>query len=157
MGLSDPIELIIDAPNTPYILSGDGWDLTFRLYHPDENSGYTVYEEDTFTYQLAVFANPAIIAQGPAEPDAFLEGVDTTYTVTVQNLGTAQALGVSAALDCHGDVDILSTPEMHPLLASTESHTFTWDVRPRTIDWWEVDKDILCDASLSYLYVGPGE
>ena len=153
---SDPIELIIDAPNTPYILSGDGWDLTFRLYHPDENSGYTVYEEDTFTYQLAVFANPAIIAQGPAEPDAFLEGVDTTYTVTVQNLGTAQALGVSAALDCHGDVDILSTPEMHPLLASTESHTFTWDVRPRTIDWWEVDKDILCDASLSYLYVGPG-
>ena len=38
---------------------------------------------------------------------------------------------------------------MHPLLASTESHTFTWDVRPRTIDWWEVDKDILCDASLS--------
>ena len=153
---SDPIQLIIDAPNTPYILSGDGWDLTFRLYHPDENSGYTVYEEDTFTYQLAVFANPAIIAQGPAEPDAFLEGVDTTYTVTVQNLGTAQALGVSAALDCHGDVDILSTPEMHPLLASTESHTFTWDVRPRTIDWWEVDKDILCDASLSYLYVGPG-
>ncbi len=77
---SDPIQLIIDAPNTPYILSGDGWDLTFRLYHPDENSGYTVYEEDTFTYQLAVFANPAIIAQGPAEPDAFLEGVDTTYT-----------------------------------------------------------------------------
>ena len=153
---SDPIQLIIDAPNTPYILSGDGWDLTFRLYHPDENSGYTVYEEDTFTYQLAVFANPAIVAQGPAEPDAFLEGVDTTYTVTVQNLGTAQALGVSAALDCHGDVDILSTPEMHPLLASTESHTFTWDVRPRTIDWWEVDKDILCDASLSYLYVGPG-
>ncbi|MGB0515355.1 MAG: hypothetical protein ACPGKR_00230 [Poseidonia sp.] len=153
---SDPIQLIIDAPNTPYILSGDGWDLTFRLYHPDENIGYTVYEEDTFTYQLAVFANPAIIAQGPAEPDAFLEGVDTTYTVTVQNLGTAQALGVSAALDCHGDVDILSTPEMHPLLASTESHTFTWDVRPKTIDWWEVDKDILCDASLSYLYVGPG-
>ena len=153
---SNPIQLIIDTPNTPYILSGDGWDLTFRLYHPDENSGYTVYEEDIFTYQLAVFANPAIVAQGPAEPDAFLEGVDTTYSVTVQNLGTAQVLGVSAALDCHGDVDILSTPEMHPLLASTESHTFTWDVRPRTIDWWEVDKDILCDASLSYLYVGPG-
>ena len=72
-------------------MSGDGWDLTFRLYHPDENSGYTVYEEDIFTYQLAVFANPAIVAQGPAEPDAFLEGVDTTYSVTVQNLGTAQA------------------------------------------------------------------
>ncbi len=153
---SDPIQLIIDAPDTPHILSGDGWDLTLRLYHPNENSGYSVFEEDTFTYKLAVFANPAIIAQGPENADAFLEGVETTYSVVVRNLGTAQALGVSAALDCHGDVDILSTPEMHPLLGSSEEHTFTWSVKPATIDWWEVDKDILCDASLSYLYIGPG-
>ena len=153
---SDPIQLVIDAPDTPHILSGDGWDLTFRLYHPDENNGYTVFEEDTFTYELAVFANPAIIAQGPSDPDAFLEGVETTYSVTVRNLGTAQALGVSASLDCHGDVDILSTPDMYPLLAATEEHVFTWNVKPITIDWWEVNKDILCDASLSYLYVGPG-
>ena len=53
-----PIELIVDAPNPPNILPGDGWDLTFRLYHPDENSGYTVYEEDVFTYQLGRVRRP---------------------------------------------------------------------------------------------------
>ena len=153
---TEPIQLVIDAPNTPNILSGDGWDLTFRLYHPDENNGYAVYEEDTFTYELAVFANPAIITQGPSDPDAFLEGVETTYSVTVRNLGTSRALGVSAVLDCHGDVDILTSPDPRMLLNSSQEHTFTWDVKPITIDWWEVKKDIICDASLSYAYVGPG-
>ena len=153
---SDPIQLVINAPSTPWIAPGDGWDLTFRLYHPDENSGYSVFEEDTFTYNLAVFANPEIITQGPADPDAFLEGVETTYSITVRNSGTAQVYGVSALLDCHGDVDILSTPDPHPLLNATQEHTFTWNVMPVTIDWWEVDKDILCDASLSYAFVGAG-
>ena len=89
-----PIELVIDAPNPPNILPGDGWDLTFRLYHPDENSGYTVYEEDVFTYQLAVFADPAIHAPRSVDPEAFYEGKETQYLVTVRNDGTAQALGV---------------------------------------------------------------
>ena len=153
---NEPIQLVIDTPDTPNILSGDGWDLTFRLYHPDENNGYIVYEEDTFTYELAVFANPGIIAQGPSDPDAFLEGVETTYSVTVRNQGTSRALGISAALDCHGDVDILSTPLPYPLLNSSQEHTFTWNVKPITIDWWEVQKEILCDATLTYDYVGTG-
>ena len=151
-----PIELIVDAPNPPNILPGDGWDLTFRLYHPDENSGYTVYEEDVFTYQLAVFADPAIHAQGPVDPEAFYEGQETQYQVTVRNDGTAQALGVSAMLDCNGAVDVLSVPDMVPLMAANEEHTFTWDVRPVTIDWWEVERTVQCDASLSFLYVGDG-
>ena len=153
---ADPIQLIINAPSSPWIAPGDGWDLTFRLYHPDENNGYSVFEEDTFTYNLAVFANPEIIAQGPVDPDAFLEGVETTYSVTVRNSGTAQVYGITAVLDCHGDVSILSTPEEHDLLNATHEHTFTWDVMPATIDWWEVDKDILCDASLSFDFVGSG-
>ena len=152
---NNPIELVIDAPNPPNILAGDGWDLTFRLYHPDEHAGYTVFDEEVFTYRLAVFSDPAIIAQGPDE-STFFEGQDTTYSVEVQNLGTAIALGVGAILDCHGDVTILSEPEIAPMLGSTESHTFTWDVRPNTINWWDVGKDIRCDASLTFVYVGTG-
>lgn len=153
---TDPIQLVVNAPMSPNILAGDGWELTFRLYNPDENNGYTSYDEETFTYKLAVFADPAIVAQGPADPDAFYEGQETTYTVDIKNQGTAQALGITASLDCHDDVEILSNPEMLPLLVSQAEHTFTWEVRPATIDWWSVSKDIRCDASLSYLYVGDG-
>ncbi len=153
---TDSMQLVVDAPNPPNILPGDGWDLTLRLYHPDENAGYTVYEEDVFTFQLAVFADPAIIAQGPADPEAFFEGQDTTYSVTVRNEGTARALGVSASLDCGDDVTILSTPDPHPALNATMEHVFTWDVRPGTINWWDVNKVIQCDAALSFLYVGDG-
>jgi uncharacterized membrane protein len=154
---TDPIMLVVDTPNPPNVLDGDGWDLTFRLYHPDENNGFTVYDQETFTYQLAVFADPGIIEQGPADRDAFFEGQETTYSVTVQNGGTAQALGVSATLDCHGDVEILEPlPAIRPILANYEIHTFTWTVKPGVIDWWEVNKEIRCDAALSYLYVGDG-
>ena len=153
---ADPIQLVVTTPPSPNFLPDDGWDLTFRLYHPDENNGYTVYEEDTFTYNLAVFANPGIFAQGPADPDAFLEGVETTYSVSVSNSGTAQVLGVNASLNCHGDVDILSTPSKIGYLNATMEHTFVWSVKPVTIDWWEVKKEILCDATLSYDFVGSG-
>ena len=153
---TNAIQLVIDAPNPPNILPGDGWDLTLRLYHPDENAGYSVFEDDVFTFQLAVFADPAIVAQGPADPDAFFEGQDTTYSVTVRNEGTAKALGVSAALDCGENVTILSSPGIHPALNATMEHVFTWDVRPATINWWDVNKVVQCDATLSYLYVGEG-
>jgi hypothetical protein len=153
---TDAIQLVVDAPNPPNILPGDGWDLTLRLYHPDENAGYSVFEDDVFTFQLAVFADPAIVAQGPADPDAFFEGQDTTYSVTVRNEGTAKALGVSASLDCGDNVTILTTPDLHPSLNATMEHVFTWDVRPATINWWDVNKVVQCDATLSYLYVGDG-
>jgi uncharacterized membrane protein len=153
---SDPIQLKVTAPASPNILSDDGWDLTFRLYHPGENNGYTNFDEETFTYKLAVFSDPGIIAQGPEHPDEFFEGQETTYSVTIKNHGTAQALGITASLDCHGDVVILSQPDMLPLLVSQAEHTFEWSVQPATIDWWEVSKEIQCDASLSYLYVGEG-
>ena len=153
---TDSIQLVVDAPNPPNILPGDGWDLTLRLYHPDENAGYSVFEDDVFTFQLAVFADPAIVAQGPADPDAFFEGQETTYSVTVRNEGTAKALGVSASLDCGDNVTILSTPDLHPALNATMEHVFTWDVRPATINWWDVNKVVQCDATLSYLYVGDG-
>ena len=153
---ADPIQIVVTPPPSPNYYADDGWDLTLRLYHPDENNGYTVFDEDTFTYNLAVFANPAIIAQGPADPEAFLEGVDTTYSVTVRNLGTARVQNTTATLDCHGDVEILSSPGAVEQLNSTDEHTFTWDVKPVTIDWWEVKKEIFCDATLSYGFIGSG-
>ena len=153
---SDPIQLVVEAPVSPNILAGDGWDLTFRLYNPNEHTGYTEFDEETFTYELAVFSDPGIIAQGPEDPDGFFEGQETTYSVTVKNHGTAQALGISAALDCNDDVIVLSVPEMHPLLVSQAEHTFVWTVQPAVIDWWEVSKQIQCDATLSYMYVGDG-
>ena len=153
---TDAIQLVVNAPNSPHVLPGDGWDLTLRLYHPDENAGYTVFEDDVFTYSLDVYADPAIVKQGPADSNAFFEGQDTTYSVTVRNIGTAQANGVSATLDCGENVTILSNPGMLPYLNATVEHVFTWDVRPATINWWDVNKVIQCDAALSYVYVGDG-
>ena len=153
---TDPIVLVVDTPNPPHMLPGDGWDLTFRLYHPDEHNGYTVYDEDVFTYRLAVFADPAIIAQGPVDPEAFFEGQTTQYEVTVRNIGTALAYNVDASLDCNGDVDILSEPNLVSQMNATDAHTYTWDVRPVVIDWWETERTVQCDATLSFGYVGDG-
>ena len=153
---TDPIVLVVDTPNPPHMLPGDGWDLTFRLYHPDEHNGYTVYDEDVFTYRLAVFADPAIIAQGPVDPEAFFEGQTTQYEVTVRNIGTALAYGVGASLDCNGDVDILSEPDPVSQMNATVAHRYTWDVRPVVIDWWETERTVQCDATLSFGHVGDG-
>ncbi|MEC8780114.1 MAG: hypothetical protein VXX54_02695, partial [Candidatus Thermoplasmatota archaeon] len=153
---TDPIVLVVDTPNPPHMLPGDGWDLTFRLYHPDEHNGYTVYDEDVFTYRLAVFADPAIIAQGPVDPEAFFEGQTTQYEVTVRNIGTALAYGVGASLDCNGDVDILSEPDPVSQMNATDAHRYTWDVRPVVIDWWETERTVQCDATLSFGHVGDG-
>ncbi|MEC7351214.1 MAG: hypothetical protein VYA29_05095, partial [Candidatus Thermoplasmatota archaeon] len=153
---TDPIVLVVDTPNPPHMLPGDGWDLTFRLYHPDEHNGYTVYDEDVFTYRLAVFADPAIIAQGPVDPEAFFEGQTTQYEVTVRNIGTALAYGVGASLDCNGDVEILSEPDPVSQMNATDAHRYTWDVRPVVIDWWETERTVQCDATLSFGHVGDG-
>ena len=150
---SDPITLVIDTPNPPNILAGDGWDLTFRLYHPDENNGYTVYDEETFTYELAVYADPEVVTHGP-DDDLFFEGQASTYSMQVKNDGTAQALGITPLLDCDGDVTVLSTPDNLAILGPRESHTFQWEIQPNTIDWWEASRAISCTASMEYLYVG---
>ena len=44
-----PLEIVIDTPNRPNILKNDGYDLTFRLYHPGEHNGFTEYTEETFS------------------------------------------------------------------------------------------------------------
>ena len=115
-----------------------------------------MYDEDVFTYRLAVFADPAIIAQGPVDPEAFFEGQTTQYEVTVRNIGTALAYGVGASLDCNGDVEILSEPDPVSQMNATVAHRYTWDVRPVVIDWWETERTVQCDATLSFGHVGDG-
>ena len=143
------IDITVDSPVPPAVLPNDGWDLEFRLYHPDEHNNYTVYHDAVFRYRLDVYADPAIQSQGPENPEAFYEGQETTYSVIVKNYGTARADYITASLDCHGDVDILDQPGMLDVLNESAEHTFTWTVRPKVIDWWEVKKEITCDASLS--------
>ena len=81
----NPLKFIVDAPNRPDILTDDGWDLTFRLYHPTENAGYTVFDEDTFTFQLDVFADPKVeevwVSSGTLE-----EGTDATISAIILSL-----------------------------------------------------------------------
>ena len=152
---SEPIQLLIDSPDPPNVLAGDGWDLMFRLYHPDEHNGYTVFEQETFTYRLAVFSDPAILEEGtgPAS-DEFYEGVESVYNVEVQNLGTAIALGVDVNLDCGAAVDVLSNPDPVALMQSSDTHTFSFNVRPAIIDWWLEAEQINCRAELTYFSTG---
>ncbi|HIB59947.1 MAG TPA: hypothetical protein EYO42_05375, partial [Candidatus Poseidoniales archaeon] len=42
----------ITTPVWPHIYSGDGWDMTFRLYHPLEHDDYTVYHEAVISFIL---------------------------------------------------------------------------------------------------------
>ncbi len=150
-----PIQLLIDSPDPPNVLAGDGWDLTLRLYHPDEHNGYTVYDEETFTYRLAVFSDPAIIAEesGPQSGELY-EGVESIYEVHVQNLGTAIALMVDVNLDCGDSVNILSNPDPVPLMQSSDEHTFEFTVQPTIIDWWLEADQVSCEASVTYVSTG---
>lgn len=157
---TEPIYLKVTPPNVD-ILPGDGWDLSMRLYHPDENVGYTVSEKATFTYELAVFADPAIMAYGP-KSDVLYEGEEEIYSVTVKNKGTAIALGVSVQVDCGEDITILSTPErygdgsMIPVLTAGQEIDLEWTIMPATIDWWEVNSKVDCNISLDSIYAGDG-
>tara|TARA_B110000444_G_scaffold261499_1_gene314279 strand:- start:64657 stop:69576 length:4920 start_codon:yes stop_codon:yes gene_type:complete len=155
---TEPIYLKVTPPKVD-ILPGDGWDLSMRLYHPDENVGYTVSEKATFTYELAVYADPAILAYGP-KSDVLYEGKEDTYSVTVKNKGTAIALGVSVELDCGADMTILTTPErygdgsMIPVLTAGQSIDLEWTIMPATIEWWEVSSHVDCNISLDSIYAG---
>ena len=153
-----PISLKVTPPRVD-ILPGDGWDLTMRLYHPGENAGYTVYDDATFTYELAVFADPAIVDYGPTA-DVLYEGEEAKYSVSIKNKGTAIALGVSVQLDCGSDIAVLTAPErfedgsMIPILTAGQTVDLEWTIMPDTIDWWEVRSQADCNISLTSIYAG---
>ncbi len=162
------IKLEVDIPDRGFILPGDGWDLTFRLYHPDENAGYTQFDEETFTLVLAVFADP-MIKSVTSNDGYFEEGSDTTVTVVVQNVGSASALDVVVELQC--DILTLSNKagdqpplynrsvngglntSMIPFFFPGDSYSLQWVVKADSIDWWSQRAEANCTATLNASYM----
>ena len=159
--------LMADIPERGNMLPGDGWDLTFRLYHPDENSNFTQYTEDTFTLVLAVFADPAIVSITPS--GEFVEGAETTITVLVRNLGSAKALDTMVYLECDGlivSTDVDNTPRLFAGSVANgmsqvmikefdpgERFSLKWTVTGGTVDWWSQSADVKCTASINASYM----
>tara|TARA_Y100000766_G_scaffold278148_2_gene284531 strand:- start:27 stop:5114 length:5088 start_codon:yes stop_codon:yes gene_type:complete len=162
------IKLEVDIPDRGFILPGDGWNLTFRLYHPDENGGYTQYDEETFTLVLAVFADP-MVKSIFSNDGYFEEGTDTTITVVIQNVGSASALDVVVDLQCdiltvsnkaneqpllynrsvNGGVNLSMIPYFFP----GDSLSLQWVVKAESIDWWSQRAEATCVATLNASYM----
>ncbi len=156
-----------DIPARGNMLPGDGWDLTFRLYHPEENSNFTQYTEETFTLVLAVFADPAIVSI--TSSGEFVEGAESTITVLVRNLGSAKALDTMVYLECDGlivSTDIDNTPRLFAGSVANglsqvmikefdpgERFSLKWTVTGDTVDWWSQSADVKCTASINASYM----
>lgn len=141
-----PIKVVVDAPNRPNILPGDGYDLTFRLYHPDEHNGYTEFTEETFTFALDVFSDPAIGEITISEGE-LIEGSQALMSVEVINGGTALALGVTVALECDNLIIVETPPEIF-LLGPNSKETVTFKVESIYLDWWAQSESVTCTVSL---------
>lgn len=158
------IRIDVETPTTGKILPGDGWDLKFRLYHPTENNGFTVFDEETFTLKLAVFADPMIKSISSGK-DGFKEGTKGTITVVVQNVGSAVALDVVVDLVCDGltvsDLPSERPPmlnrtvasglnySMIPFFFATDEKSFSWTVTADSIDWWNQRSEASCVATIN--------
>ena len=107
--------------------------MTFRLFHPTENNGYTVYDEATFTFQLDVFADPSVaevwISEGTME-----EGTDATVSARIRNDGTAQALLFMVDLECSGST-INNKVDPITFLGPNEEVVVKWQITSETIEW----------------------
>ncbi len=150
--LSGSPDIVIDAPNRPNLLPGDGWDLTFRLYHPDEHAGYSVFTEATFTYKLDSKADPAFDLEDTLDEVSIsgtrlMEGVGTEVQLDLINYGTSLAIDVRPLLTCEGAT--VEQPEADPImvLAPNERVTVAWRIVPETFDWWLSSSMIRCEAS----------
>ena len=144
--VSNPLQIIVDAPNRPNIITEDGWDMTFRLFHPTENNGYTVYDEATFTFQLDVFADPSVaevwISEGTME-----EGTDAIVSARIRNDGTALALFFMVDLECSGSI-INNNVDPIALLGPNEEVVVKWEITSETIEWWKQSIDGTCIVTI---------
>ena len=92
----------------------------------------------TFTYDLAVYANPQVTG---VDYRQFEEGSAETVTVTVRNAGTALLVGATAIITCP-NADVVPIGELqggvhkYPFLGPREEVEFEFEVTPRELDWW---------------------
>ena len=142
--------MAVDAPDRPNLLPGDGWDLTFRLYHPNENAGYTEYTEATYRYTLDTKADPAFDLEGVSKEwsitgDRLMEGVATNLSLELVNYGTSVATLIQPTLTCDG-AEVMAEAPMIPLLFAGESANVQWEIQPDSMDWWLSSSQLRCTA-----------
>ncbi len=144
---NDPLQVVIDTPNRPHILKNDGYDLTFRLYHPDENDGFSVYTEATFSFYFAAKALPAI-SEIKFSEDGLQEGQISSLFANLSNGGTSVALAVTAELVCEG-VSVIDPIKKQTFLSAGEKVPLIWEVESDHLDWWAQSSDVSCIVELN--------
>ena len=142
----NPLLVVIDTPDRPNILQNDGYDLTFRLYHPDDHNGFTVYTEATFRFFFDTYSEP-VIEDLKFVDGELIEGSTTKITATLRNTGTSIAVNVQAVLTCDG-ITVTEPVIYRGLLLSSESEEIEWVVKSDHLDWWIQGRDVECSAKL---------
>ena len=144
----------ITTPVWPHIYSGDGWELTFRLYHPIEHSGYTQFLQSKITFKLSNAADPSVSdLQLTLSDDRsnLIEGTLDTGSVILRNEGTALALVVTVEVNCGDNVEIMRQPNVVPVLNPRDEQKLTFDLLPTRLDWWDDSAPVECIANVSAL------
>ena len=145
--IDNPLKLIIDTPDSPYILSNDGYDLTFRLYHPDDHNSFTEYTEANFSFFFDTFSEP-LLKDFKFTADPLHEGMDTSITATLRNDGTAIAMMLQADLVCDG-VTVADPIQSIAFMEPATEIGLSWAVTTENLDWWSQDQAVTCNATLS--------
>ena len=145
------IRISVDMPDKPNLITEDGWDLKFKLFHPTENTGYTESYSETFRFELDVYADPAVkrvwISEGTLQ-----EGTDSVLSATIRNEGTSQALIFQVDADCSGST-INTVPMPITRLGPDEEVTVQWNLTTDKIDWWAQSIDGTCIVEINPLFL----
>ena len=145
---TNKLNIIINPPDRPNILPNDGYDLTFHLYHPNENNNFQEATNATFRFAFDSVSIPTVVNLS-FEDGELLEGVDSKITATLQNDGTAMARKVSVELICDG-VEVKEPALLETEYLSTEKVLdLEWEVTTDELDWWTQSSDVSCDVVLT--------
>ena len=145
------LEIIIDEPRSPNIITNDGYDLTFRLYHPDEHNGFTEFSNATFSFYFDT--NPKLAIENfDFEEGSLIEGKSQTISAKVSNVGTAMAFKIKSELICDG-VEIKNKVREEIFIIPGGHSSYTWDVEYENLDWWSQSKEVSCELSVSGEYI----
>ena len=142
----NPLRVVIDTPNRPNILKNDGYDLTFRLYHPDEHNGFTEYTEATFSFYFKTEALLTISEFDYGSED-LMEGTTSIISAKVSNIGTSVALDVTSTLVCEG-VQVTDPVYSHGMMPGDYSKTIQWEIESDHLDWWAQSTDVTCELTV---------
>ena len=142
----DPLKVVIDTPDRPNILRNDGYDLTFRLYHPDEHNGFTEYTEATFSFYFK--AEPLLtISEFDYGSEELMEGTISTISAKISNIGTSVALDVTSTLVCEG-VEVTDPVYNHGMMVGDFNRTVKWEIESDHLDWWAQSTEVSCELTV---------